>query len=513
MNHKVSLLFFLRAKTIVSMLLFSLTNLYSQNVRVLTYEEAISIALKESFTIKSYVNTNLSMQYNYFYNKAMFKPRLDITIFSPNWNENVITIQQTNGLPVFNSYGSMQFGGDLRFTYTLPTGGNLALHSLIYRENLTTVLADQNFNKLTRNQAFNMLEATFNQPIFTKNTLSENLKEAQYKYQQALSFYTRGQIEIIYNVANGFYCLYRATKIAEISDEKLKNSEEAYRIVKLKSESGRLPEADVLTMEVKVAQNKAELSESINKLEREKDLFKQLIGLDLKEEIRITTDLKYDTFKINLDTALNKALKYRLEISENEFDIKLQSIQVDRAKRERELKGNISAYYDLTGISSIDSHNNSELFQSSYNNLYQRPPNRGITFTLSYPIYDWGRGSSKVKREAVTLKEKELQVENTKTDIVRQVRDIVRTVEEAKIRLHINKKNQALAIRSHNINRMRFENGDITNQQLSIEQQTLSDVQLSFLDSFITYQLAIADLKRKSLWDFQNNRTYIIDNN
>ncbi len=56
----------------------------------------------------------------------------------------------------------------------------------------------------------------------------------------------------------------------------------------------------------------------------------------------------------------------------------------------------------------------------------------------------------------------------------------------------------------------RFESGDITSQDLGIEQERLAQSRLEYLDAYITYQLALADLKRKTLWDFRTNRSYLI---
>ena len=98
-----------------------------------------------------------------------------------------------------------------------------------------------------------------------------------------------------------------------------------------------------------------------------------------------------------------------------------------------------------------------------------------------------------------------------KTTITREVRDIVRSVEETKNRLEINEKNQQVAQRSYEISRLRFENGDITSQELGVEQERLAATQIDNLNAFITYQLAVADLKRKTLWDFNNNRSYLKD--
>jgi len=497
---------------LVSSFLFSVSGISAQEAQVLTCEDAISIALNKSFTIKSSQAQKQAQQYSYQYYKAMFKPRIDFSMFAPSLAESVSPVQRPDGLPVYNSTGMMRFGGTLKYTYMLPTGGNFALSSQLYRENLKTVLALQDFRKLDTDQAYSSLSLSFKQPIFTTNTLKENLQEAEYQYERSSSQFTRGQMDIIYYVTEGFYSLYRTTREVEIAREKLANSEEAFRIAKLKGEAGRIPEGDVLIAEIEVSQNSAAVLEHEGAFERAKDNFIQLIGLEQDKDIQIITDLKYETFDIDIDKAIEEALKNRLEIHESELAIKLQQIRVDRAGRTKELSGEITAYYDITGVSTTGAGSTRELFDSSFGNFVDRPPNRGITLTFSYPILDWGRGSSRVRQEEVTLKENKLRHENTQRTITRDVKYIVRRVTEAKNRLVIHEKNQQVAQRSYKISRMRFENGDMTSQELGREQERLAESQLQYLNAFITYQLAIADLKRKTLWDFKNDKNYLINN-
>lgn len=493
------------------MILIFISTLSAQDLKILTYDDAINIALKRSYTVKSYLENKISTQQYFNYYKAMFKPRIDISVFTPSWSENVLQVQRPDGLPVYNSFGQLEYGGNLQFTYMLPTGGNFALSSQVYRRELKNVVALQNYEELKTKEAYTSLGISFNQPIFTANTLKENLNEAKYLFEQSSSRFTRGQMNIIYRVTRGFYFLYRATRAVEIAQEKLKNSDEAYRIAKLKGEAGRIPEGDVLIAEVAAAQNKADLSASVGDLQREKDEFKQLIGLELNDNINILTDLQYDTFKIDSDKAISEALKNRLEINESELDIKLQKIQVDRAKRVREFSGNISAYYDITGVSTTGGGPLRDLFESSFDNFVDRPPNRGVTVSLRYPIFDWGRGAARVQQEEANMRARVLDLDDTKVTIVREVRDIVRTVNESRDRLKINNKNQEVAQRSYEISKLRFENGDITSQDLAREQETLAGTQIDYLNAFITYQLSVADLKRKTLWDFQNSRSYLKD--
>ena len=151
---------------------------------------------------------------------------------------------------------------------------------------------------------------------------------------------------------------------------------------------------------------------------------------------------------------------------------------------------------------------NKKLFNSSIDNIKVRPPNRSVIFTLAIPILDWGRSKSQYKKENYTLEAKKLTLENTKNTIIKEIRDIVRTVEESRSRLGIYEKNKEVSVRSYKISQLRFSNGELTNQQLAIEQERLSQVQIEYLNAYITYQMALADLKRKTMWDFQNNRSY-----
>jgi outer membrane protein TolC len=496
-------------KTILVIAFYCCTiQVFSQDTLYLTYDDAVKIALKESYTIKSFNYDQKAMQSYFSFYKATFKPRLDLNLYVPAWSESVSAIQQADTLPVYNSVSSMQIGGNLKFTYTLPTGGDLSLSTYSYQEKLSIAFSENNYKKQYTDQFYNRFAISFNQPVFTKNKLKEDLREAELQYKKSICTYTRAQMNIIYNVSAGFFNLYKASRQKDISNEKMKNSEESYRISKLKYETGNIPEGDVLIAEITVAQDKTKYFEASSILEREKDNFKQLIGLELDKNISIVTDLKYDVYKIDLDIAIDQGLQNRLELSEAQYDIDLQQIQADRARREGRVKGTLSAYYDFTGLSTLNEGSTQELFNSSIDNMNVRPPNRSVIFTISIPIIDWGRSKSLYSRENFMLEEKKLSLENTTNTIKKEIRDIVRTVEECKSRLDIFQINKTVSVKSYKISQLRFSNGELTSQQLAVEQERLSEVQLDYLNAYITYQMALADLKRKTMWDFQNNRSY-----
>jgi outer membrane protein len=482
----------------------------AQDTIYLSCADAIQIALSKSYSTRSFETDKQAMQYYFSYYKATFKPRLDLNLYAPLWQESVTEIEQANGLPVYNSNGSLLVGGDLSFTYVLPTGGNLSLSANLFRRNFSTVLTSD--NSTLKTDLFNSrFWLYFTQPIFTKNKLRENLREAEYKYQQSEYYYTRAQMDIVYDVTLEFYGLYRSKKQVEIAIEKLTNSKESFRIARLKLGGGRMAQGDVMSAEVSVAQNEAAYLKAINQMQNEEDRFKQLIGLDLNYKIGIITNLEYKPILIDEQKATDEALKNRTEIKETEMDINLMKIEVDRARREREFQGNISAYYDLTGISTLGKGTTVQLARSSFDNIRNRPPNRGIALTFTLPISDWGRGSSKIKQAKFNLQSKELYKENQEVTIRREVREIIRSVTESVKQLTIHQKNLDLARQTYHISQTRFEKGDISNQELTIEQERLATIQLNYLDAFISYELSVNNLKRKTMWDFENNKSYVVE--
>lgn len=486
------------------------TALPAQEKRKIGFDEAVSIALGESFTANYYREEMEATRYSFLFTKAQFKPLMNFNLFTPSWEEGIQGIYQSAGLPVYNSYGSLKAGGDLSFKYVLPTGGNFALSSNMYYEYYRTTLSMQNNEVLKRNQVYSQVMLSFNQPVFTANRLKENMKAAELGYRRSVCYYTRTQMDIVYNVTSAFYQVYRTAFEHRIHEERLANSKEAYRIAKLKMEMGNLPQGDILTSEIIVGQDEARVMESEGKLEAAYDNFKLLIGLDLNEQIELVANMEFESLIIDMQQAIDAALQNRMELQENEIDMQLQEIEIKRAKREREVKGNISAYYNVTGLSPQENGSLGQLAQSSFRNMFDRPANRGIVFTLSYPIADWGRAKNLVKREEKKLKQQELEQEHLVRTIETQVRNIVRNVYEAEKRFGINRRNREVALESYRISQLRYQNGDLSNQELSIEQERLSQIQLSYIEAYITYRLSVADLNRKTMYDFENNIKYII---
>jgi outer membrane protein TolC len=491
---------------ITSLGLCAMTSISSaQEKTTLTLDQSIAIALEKSFEMKSLRLSLIQAENNLTAAKGRFKTNADFSLEAPNWNEMVSEIPVPGQLPVFNTTGFTRYQGTLDINQPLPTDGQITLRSQAYHRDVSTYRQDIE-NSVKRSEMYNSVSLRFNQPLFTINRLKLGFKTANLSYERTSYRYRRSELDIVYSVTQAFFALHQSTRRQEIANDNLRQQQELFDLARKKFEAGLIPEVEALQMEVDLAQSKDELMSAQGALQRSEDNFKQLIGLTLSETVSVAADFTIEKFKVDLQRAIDLALRYRSEIREGEIDLELARIAVKEADARSEIRGDVNAFYDITGVSDPEKPYGSswnELWNSSLDDVKRRPNNRGVVFTLSVPLWDWGVNAAEVQSAQAGLQTSELTLEEQKKSIQRQVRDVVMRLSEAENRMQVLQKNQQVAQRAFDISLERFNNGDITSQELALNRNRLTQAKTSYLDAYVDYKLAIADLRRKTMWDFQ----------
>ncbi|MFC1650144.1 TolC family protein [Candidatus Latescibacterota bacterium] len=475
---------------------------------LLPLDKAIDIALEQGYSMKSLKLQLVQATENRLAAKYRFRSSANMYLNIPSWQEQMTSIQVPNALPVYNSRGTMQVQGRMEISQPLPTDGRLTLSSQLNQQDESNYFADTG-KSLKRKDFLTSLRIQFNQPLFTYNRLKTGLRRAELNYENTSMRVSRTKLDVIYNVTGAFYALYRFTRELEINLETLKQKEEAYELARLKFEAGLIPEVEALEMEVDLEQARAAMLSSEVLLELRKDEFKQSLGLELSEDVGVKTDIIYEHFEIDQDKAISEGLTHRSEIKEDEIGLELSRLSVKETNAQSEISANLRAYYDLTGRSDPilpTSSTTNRLFNSSWDDLERRPGNRGVFITFQIPVWDWGVNKAEVASATVNLRQAEMQLEERKKTIVNSIRDAVRQVKSTEVSLSILEKRQEIAQRTYDISLERFNNGDITSQELANNSNRLSSSKMDYLGAYIAYKLAVEDLKRKTLWDFEKNR-------
>ena len=485
---------------------------FSQQI-LLTLDDAIEIALEKSYEMKSSKLDLVVAKEDLTAAKGRFKTNVHLNLDIPNWQENIERVSVPNELPVFNSSGQIKYEGSLNIIQPLPTNGKIELRSKVYHDDISNYNAkDKVYQK--RKDVLSSTTLRFEQPIFAINNLKLGLKQANLSYELAAKRYTQKELNIIYQVTDVFLSFYQAIRQTQIATDNLNQQQKLHDLTQKKFSAGLIPEVEALTMEVDLADVKNRLVTVKTSMARKKRFFLQLIGLNFTDDINIKTTLEIKTIDVDVDKAIEHALKHRLEIQQNRIDIELAKINAKQVDANSQIKGNLWAFYDITGVSDplMDYRTKPyDLWKSSIDDMERRPKNRGVGFSLSVPLWDSGLNKAEVASAMATLRDKEVFFTEQKKTIEREVRNAVGQLHESINKLKVLDRRIELAEKAFNITMRRFDNGDITSQDLALMRDRLTSAKTAHLQAYIQYKLSIADLKQKSLMDFEKNQSLIIE--
>jgi outer membrane protein TolC len=185
----------------------------------------------------------------------------------------------------------------------------------------------------------------------------------------------------------------------------------------------------------------------------------------------------------------------------------LSELEIKRRRSQGIINGSLSSYYDFIGVNTSNLNSSfGGALNESWNQLQNRPGNFGIRVNVSIPIIDWGENKARVKAARATLQQNIYEMEEAKVAVEREVLNLTTKLKSSLKRLELLEKSVVVAEKSFAISTSRFTNGDIDNQALALDRVRLNNAYVIHLESYIDYKLMLSDLKRKTYYDFENNR-------
>jgi outer membrane protein TolC len=479
----------------------------SQEIRMLTLEQSLDIALQRSHQVKqleqSLVNSRMSLQAA----RASFKSNGQLVFSSlPNLSQGFSQRSSETGGFTFPKQDFIDFQSELYINQPLAaTDGVISVVGIMQRlrQSFTRKIELDGLEleqKISSTEYTPRLRLQFQQPVFTLNQLKTNFRKADLNLENTLQSYSRSQLDIIYNVTTNFYGLFRAQKQVEINRAQVQQSENAYRLARLKQQAGLLPEVEVLRLEVEMENARNTLATSEADMARGEDAFKVFIGLPIEESVQATTELLYRPITVSLEKALSEALQRRTELRSDDINIQLSELNVRETDAVSEIKGELFLSYGIFKT------------ETKFQNAFQHfDYDRSVRFGLTMPLWDWGKNGAEVQAAQASLESNRLTQKNRLDLIKQEIRDAVRSLQSSQQRLEITRRSEELAEKSYRISLLKFENGDLSSQDLALEQNRLTQARTNSLNAIIDYKQALADLRRKTLWDFEKDEPVQIE--
>lgn len=464
----------------------------------LTLEQSIEIAKEKSYRMLTLIQELKIAEYNLQSATSRLKTHINMNLSLPNYAETVR--QKADSTGVFFSVKELTYSSGLTINQPLPTDGNIFIQTGLssYKDYYT---GNRSSNLNTR--------LGFRQPLdalYGYNAIKSTLRNAQLAYERSSKVLKREELNMVYDVSNAYYNLLSLQKRAEIARLDLDRQTEAYEISKNKYEAGLLREVDALQMEVDLADAQSNYDMALLAQTSSINSFKELLGINLDDNIILSSNLEYKIIVVDPEKAVQMALENRLEIREQEIQIEMQKLNIKQQRAYGMIRGNIEAYFEKVGVGSPST--TSGIFNSvgdSYTDFMNRPYNYGVGFTVSIPIFDWGENRALVRAARARLVQYTFSRTQMEREIETEVRNLAASVSSNLKRLQLLEKNVAVAEKSFEITLKRFSDGDIDSQSLALERNRLNTAYTSHLGAYISYQLTLADLMRRTFFDFRSD--------
>ena len=467
------------------LLIFSALNGLPQ--KGLTLDEALRIAETNSPTMQ---RTRLSLvrsQENLNAQNASLKSNFSLTInpigYSQNRTFNEL-ISKWNSTQTTESYGL--------FTVSQPIVLTDARVSLTNRFGYTDSYSE--YTDQTTKGFSNNLSLNIDQPLFTYNRTKLQLRELELALENSQLNYAIQLLSLENQVSQAFYYVYQQQKSLEIASQAYQNMQQSYEVSRNKVDAGISPREEMFQAELNLATAKSDYENKQVSLENAKDEFKIMIGMSLFDDLIVLPNIEVDTVNIDISFAIDQGLANRMELRQRKINIESSEFDLIQTKSLNEFRGSLGLSVGLFGDN------------EKFSNVYENPTdNESVSLSLTIPLWDWGERKSRIKASEASIESANISLEEEQNNIILSIRKVYRNLNNLQNQIEIARQNVINAQLTYDLNLEKYKNGDLTGMDLNIFQNQLSETQLSYTNSLISYKLELLNLKIQTLYDFENN--------
>jgi len=492
----------MKIKQLVSIFLV-ITTVLNAETFFLNFEDCLDRAMEKSYKMKTLRENFKSAEYELKATTHSLRTNIHLNLTMPNYKETMQRFEDSLGV-YYTPIKQAIYSSNLYIRQPLPTDGNIYFSSGIY--STSDYFRDRNTVQLNTRIGFEQPLQAF----YSYNEIQSSLKRARLNYEQSKKQMKRAELDLKYEVSQLFYNLVSSQEQEKIAKQTLEYQQEAHNLAQNKYKAGVIAEVEALEMEIDLAEAENNYAIARSNVQAHEDLLKQFLGIDLVNDLNLDYQLTYEKVYVDQSEAVERGLKYRLEIRESEISKELAEISLKRTRVNGQVTGSVEGYYDFIGVGENDiniAYMNT--VDGAVDNLIARQGNRGVSLKISIPLWDWGVNRARVDAARARIRKADYSIENEKVNVRRDIRSTVNELQSALRRLQLLEQNVVVAEKSFEISTQRFANGDINSQTLALNRNRLNQAYTTRLNAYITYKLKLADLTRKTFYDYELQKPVI----
>ncbi|VAW23616.1 outer membrane protein TolC, putative [hydrothermal vent metagenome] len=468
---------------------FFLPRASCQEKRLLTLEEAISIASQQSFDAFKNKNMYLANYWQYRYFKADRLPRLTLEATPFDYNRSMQKVynydknrDEYKSREDFNSELSLLLNQNIGLT-----GGRIFARSEL---NLSQKLGSDNLSSYSSTP----FSIGYSQSLNGYNRLRWTSKIEPLKFEKAKKEFVQSKEALAIETSIRFFNLVDAQIEVKIAETNLANADTLYTIGKGRFQVGTVTQDELLNLELnfmnaKLAHTRAKLG--LNRAQSDLNTF---LGLPKEAGVECIIPTGLPDLTINSAEALQMALSNNPEIIGYRQQMLEEDRKVKEAKSANGVSGDLFALYGL--------NQNSETFEEVYRDPLKR---QRLRVGINIPILDWGRRKGQLamaqsNREVVRISIN--QARNAfEQDVVMYVMEFNLQSEQVRNAA----KADTIAQMGYDVTQQRFLIGKLKVTDLNLARNGQERAKRAYINALRSFWKYFFTIRQLTLFDFEKN--------
>lgn len=460
-----------------------------------TLEQIIEIAQTQSPDALSAKNQFLKSFWEFRTSEAMLLPKLNFDAVMPNISRSIDKITLDDGSDIFIERSLANTAAEMSLSKNVGlTGGQVYLKSSLQR---IDYLADSTPTAYLSNP----LILGYSQDIFSFNPYKWSKKIDPILYKEAKRRYLEDVEQISITATNYFFNLLVSQIQKKIALQKMANYDTLYKIAVGRFNLGKIPENDLLQLELQLLRAEAEV-ENLN-IDFEDRMFKLKSYLRMQDNKPIELIPPVEGVRF-FDVPVEKAIEYaNLNNSKSlGFERRLleSDREVNRAQRENRFSATLFAQYGLT--------QQGEDFSTVYHNPQDQ---QQLSLGIHVPILDWGLAKGRIKIAESNREIQRTAVEQERIDFDQNIYLEVMNFKLQQRQLAISAKSDTVAQKGFDVSKQRYMIGKISITDLNVALSDKDNSRISYIRSLQNYWINYFQIRKLTMYDFKTNSEISID--
>ncbi len=333
-----------------------------------------------------------------------------------------------------------------------------------------------------------LVKGTIQQPLFAGFKISSGKEMAEYSAEATKQEYHKDEKELIYNIKNAYWTLYKIRELKKVVDENVEQMKTHVKDAQNLFTQGIITNNEVLKVQIQFSEAELRQVDMNNNLVIATAALNNVIGIPLETSTELTSTIQYTpkTFS-SLSELINNAITKREDFAAMQARVKASEANVTFAQ---------SGWYPQIFL--VGNYN--------YANPNQRiVPAEGkfkgtwdVSVVLSYDLWNWGTTSHQTTQAEAQRSQAENTLMQMKDGITLEVTQNYFTFQQTEQKIKISEQSLQQSQEHYRITNERYKNGLSSTSDLLDASVMLLQTKINYTQTLIDYELAKSRLEKST---------------